>query len=156
MNNSLNDYYAERIAREAARRLEEMANVTGSRINVITLVPCPFCGAHGDIFTDEKRTWGLIEHNDRCFFPSFPKHEIPECDFEAWNTRSVTAAAVMGYEAAQAERTCTNVSYRLDESRFHCSECGFGCWVKDVADGRDKLPTYCPNCGAKVVDDAES
>lgn len=51
------------------------------------------------------------------------------------------------------ERTCTNASYRLDESRFHCSECGFGCWVKDVADGRDKLPNFCPNCGAKVVDE---
>ena len=49
-------------------------------------------------------------------------------------------------------RTCYNASYRLDESRFHCSECGFGCWVKDVADGRDKLPHFCPSCGAKVVD----
>lgn len=48
--------------------------------------------------------------------------------------------------------TCHNASYRLDESRFHCSECGFGCWVKDVADGHDKVPKYCPNCGRKVVD----
>lgn len=47
--------------------------------------------------------------------------------------------------------TCYNASYRLDESRFHCSECGFGCWVKDVADGRDKLPKHCPNCGRRVI-----
>lgn len=48
---------------------------------------------------------------------------------------------------------CHNTSYRLDESRFHCSECSFGCWVRSVADGRDHLPHYCPNCGAKVVDE---
>ena len=45
---------------------------------------------------------------------------------------------------------CKNVSYRVDESRFHCSECGFGCWVKNVATGRDELPAYCPNCGRKI------
>jgi hypothetical protein len=50
------------------------------------------------------------------------------------------------------ERTCHNASRRLDESRFHCSECWFGCWVKDVSDGRDKLPSYCPSCGAEVVE----
>ena len=60
--------------------------------------------------------------------------------------------AILGGEAIAyfPERTCHNTSRRLDESRFHCSECEFGCWVRDVADGRDKLPSYCPNCGAKV------
>ena len=53
---------------------------------------------------------------------------------------------------SEQKETCYNASYRLDESRFHCSECGFGCWVKDVADGRDKLPRYCPNCGRRIVD----
>ena len=53
---------------------------------------------------------------------------------------------------SEQKETCHNASYRLDESRFHCSECGFGCWVKDVADGRDKLPRYCPNCGRRIVD----
>ena len=48
---------------------------------------------------------------------------------------------------------CHNTSYRLDESRFHCSECGFGCWVKDVADGRDKVPRHCPNCGRRIKED---
>jgi hypothetical protein len=47
--------------------------------------------------------------------------------------------------------TCYNVSYRMDESRFHCSECESGGWWKDVADGRDKVPRHCPNCGRKVV-----
>lgn len=55
-------------------------------------------------------------------------------------------------DATLGSGTCHNASYRLDESRFHCSECGFGCWVKDVADGHDKVPKYCPNCGRRVVD----
>lgn len=53
-------------------------------------------------------------------------------------------------DAELGRGTCHNTSHHLDESRFHCSECGFGCWVKDVSDGRDKLPSYCPRCGAEV------
>ena len=64
------------------------------------------------------------------------------------------AATLGSCNCSNSERTgtCHNASFRLDESRFHCSECGFGCWVKDVADGRDKLPRYCPNCGRRIVD----
>lgn len=54
--------------------------------------------------------------------------------------------------AALGGGECENVSYRVDESRFHCSSCGFGCWVKNVATGRDELPAHCPNCGKKVVE----
>ena len=46
---------------------------------------------------------------------------------------------------------CTNASYRVDDTRFKCSSCGRGGWWKDAADGRDKLPRYCPNCGRLVV-----
>lgn len=80
----------------------------------------------------------------------------------AWNTRTGELSGVlealpmtkenMAEYGWVRERTCTNASYRLDESRFHCSECGFGCWVKNVATGRDELPQHCPNCGAKVVE----
>lgn len=54
-------------------------------------------------------------------------------------------------EATLGRGTCHNMSMRLDESRFSCSECEFSCWVKDVADGKDKQPCYCPNCGREVV-----
>lgn len=70
---------------------------------------------------------------------------IGRCNDEWFNT------VVRHEPPGQPERTCRNASSRIDESRFHCSECGFGCWVKDVADGRDKPPAHCPNCGAKVV-----
>lgn len=49
---------------------------------------CPFCSAEPEILSDGRRTWGLVQHNDGCLFPTYPKHEIPESDFAAWNTRA--------------------------------------------------------------------
>lgn len=85
-------------------------------------------------------TWNDMD----CWFNEFPD------GWTAWGmakrgTPEQAIAATLG------AGTCHNVSYRLDESRFHCSECERGGWWEDVADGRDKVPRYCPNCGRKVV-----
>lgn len=50
------------------------------------------------------------------------------------------------------ERTCRNVGYYSDSTRFECSECEFNGWVKWAKDGKDRVPGYCPNCGARVKD----
>lgn len=79
-------------------------------------------------------------------------------DFEAFRDGEWVEASVYRSLKAQYDELkvtlgrgkCHNTSYRLDESRFHCSECRFGCWVKDVADGLDKLPQHCPRCGREV------
>lgn len=55
------------------------------------------------------------------------------------------------YEQSFTEQTCRNVGYYIDGTRFKCSECGYNGWTKWAKDGEDKLPNYCPNCGAKVV-----
>lgn len=49
------------------------------------------------------------------------------------------------------ERTCRNVGYYIDGTRFKCSECGYNGWTKWAKGGEDRVPNYCPNCGAKVV-----
>lgn len=54
-----------------------------------------------------------------------------------------------------AERTCWNVGYYIDGTRFKCSECGYNGWTKWAKDGMDRVPNYCPNCGAKVVEDED-
>lgn len=48
--------------------------------------------------------------------------------------------------------TCENVGYYIDSTRFKCSSCGYNGWTKYAAEGKDKVPNYCPNCGRKVVD----
>jgi DNA-directed RNA polymerase subunit RPC12/RpoP len=58
-----------------------------------------------------------------------------------------------------AERTCKNVGERCD---FACSECGARLYT-ETSDGYTMIlgdeetillnPNYCPNCGAKVVDE---
>lgn len=53
-----------------------------------SLLPCPFCGVTGEILSDGKHEWALFAHKDSCLFPNLHKHEIPACDFEAWNTRA--------------------------------------------------------------------
>lgn len=52
------------------------------------LLPCPFCSAEPEVFSDGHRTWGLVQHNEGCLFPVYPRHEIPESDFSAWNSRA--------------------------------------------------------------------
>lgn len=105
------------------------------------LKPCPFCSAEPEILSDGRRTWGLVQHNDGCLFPTYPKHEIPESDFTAWNTR--------------AERTCHFIDDSDGEFPPKCSACDYEpsiyecSWLSDG--GYEFEGNYCPNCGAKVV-----
>lgn len=48
------------------------------------------------------------------------------------------------------ERTCKNLYWYGDATRFLCSNCDFKSnWP--ISKGKAIEPTYCPNCGAKVV-----
>ena len=107
------------------------------------LKPCPFCGATFEIWCDKHRTWALARHRPGCFFPSEHNHEIPEYDFDAWNTR--------------AESTC---SLEVHDSLFdsggigdvwvECTACGWQISYKAFATSLVGA-NYCPRCGAKVV-----
>ena len=55
-------------------------------------------------------------------------------------------------EATLGRETCENVGYYIDSTRFKCSACGYNGWTRYAADGEDRVPNYCPNCGRKVVD----
>ena len=126
------------------------------------LLPCPFCSAEPEILSDGRRTWGLVQHNDGCLFPTYPKHEIPESDFAAWNSRAdyhgYEQAAIEAWESikawnSRAERTC---KWELEHSgtlydKWRCSKCGY-LFVEPRCDQgyTDLEPNYCPNCGRKV------
>ena len=103
------------------------------------LLPCPFCGGEAEMLTAESMNGGYlfgIMCND-CRSRGDVYDTEAEA-VEAWNTR--------------AERTCHDVKPNL--SYFLCDSCDMGggteLWIKDGF-YRDVKPSYCPNCGAKVV-----
>ena len=66
------------------------------------------------------------------------KRDSVEDLIERWNTR--------------AERTCENTSMKSDQ--WACSECGGNYDIANIdldPDEDSGIPSYCPNCGAKVV-----
>jgi uncharacterized Zn finger protein len=124
------------------------------------LKPCPFCGGEAEMMQWPGRGGMTIVRCPECdnisvvngrshmFFAISrsavtDEQGMPDLDAqriiaaEAWNTR--------------AERTCENVGYYIDSTRFKCSNCGYNGWTKWAKDGEDRVTNYCPNCGAKVV-----
>lgn len=107
------------------------------------LKPCPFCGGEAIQVSGEYRDGGYQEYTshvkceccgsvsqritESCSLP-----EVEKIAAYAWNRR--------------AERTCHDEAG--SQQSFLCSECG---WFWN--DPEDELGfSYCPNCGAKVVE----
>lgn len=99
------------------------------------LLPCPFCGG---------------EASKRLFYKGKYRVHCNVCDAHSGDVCDTEAEAIAAWNS-RAERTCENVGYYIDSTRFKCSECGYNGWTKWAEDGEDKIPSYCPNCGAKVV-----
>ena len=62
----------------------------------------------------------------------------------------VNGSGVLDERDYVPERTCKNLYWYGDATRFWCSECDFKSnWP--ISNGRSVRPNHCPNCGAKVV-----
>ena len=101
------------------------------------LKPCPFCGGEAKVAIGQGQHdgHGYIVFCDRCWVSQSYLDKTEAEAIEAWNTR--------------AERTCRNNDTDNDDF-FQCSECGSSS-VTEFLRGGYGIPTYCPNCGAKVV-----
>ena len=112
------------------------------------LKPCPFCG--GRAVLDEYACGEMnitVEHADDCWLTEYEGvfdvlMTEKSAYVEAWNTR--------------AERTCHN---KARYGNFKCDVCNAFLQLTDfdeepmlTVDGVGYIPSYCPNCGAKVVD----
>ena len=116
------------------------------------LLPCPFCGSdyvelHSAYKTDraECRAWV------RCESCGATMHEYPIMHLVKGITES--DEIVTKRWNRRAERTC-RMEYNEEWSRdelyptecYNCSECGHMTF--------DGVPTFCPNCGARVTKEA--
>lgn len=113
-----------------------------------TLKPCPLCNGNvtysSGVHIGYDMDTGTLRCDEcglslRARLYGFGMYD-PLHAFDSWNTR--------------AERTCTNV-YAGRE--FECSECGMQWHLLDREDEMEewahvRKPSYCPSCGAKVVE----
>ena len=123
--------------------------------NATELLLCPFCGGEAEVYemqygvdgqysvfgvfcVDDSNSEliGLSKYQHGHFIDNFPTEAKA---IEAWNSR--------------AERTCKIESSYLNDftSNHECwyefeMQCGYKFTWDEI-----KPPTYCPNCGAKVV-----
>lgn len=108
------------------------------------LLPCPFCGHEAKIVcvdTDRYDDWYVYcpgEYDCPAVSETL-MFETKDEAIAAWNTR--------------AERTCEAVNVNGYAFRFECSLCGYVAIVHNCNTRLDELPRFCPNCGAKVVEE---
>lgn len=107
------------------------------------LKPCPFCGCQAEV-TKWQEGWFVECKAQRCG-GTIGAYKTEAEAIEAWNTR--------------ADRTCKMIEEHdwndeWEPYGIFCSECDeavFG-WKSDYG---YPIPKYCPNCGAKVIHDAD-
>lgn len=107
--------------------------------SVDKLKPCPLCGGEAHI-EHGLVTWAVVCPCSSHVFYGYEKSQAKTA--EAWNTR--------------AERTCTIEYWR---GEYVCTACGNAVgdddpWSENFVNGNAvEMWAYCPNCGAKVVDE---
>ena len=123
------------------------------------LKPCPFCG--GEAHTTETARYGK-RYGVACFCGASVRFFDTEAKaIAAWNARYRCGLTDEDYnilldELGVSERTCHMEESFIEPSRldfmqeYLCSECGEYSYMQIACEG-DGL-SYCPNCGARVVD----
>lgn len=104
------------------------------------LKPCPFCGGE-----DNLHTCNTYNH-----------HHVQCSNCGARGSRCGTTAEAVEAWNTRHERTCELIKHaaRDEESGielvlYECGQCG---WIVDPS----RNERYCPNCGARVKEDADA
>lgn len=105
---------------------------TGQTAYSEMLLPCPFCGGEAKEFTGEDAA---------------PHRWTVECGRCGAHVGSDTRHKARAKWNRRAERTCRDLNPPSCRD-FECSECGES---NEFTPGF--MPNYCPNCGARVVEE---
>ena len=120
------------------------------------LKPCPFCGGEAnltsDYSSDHDHTFWQVWH-DCSTNPGPIRHAYGHAlGMEISTPWCASEDAAVELWNRRAERTCHmeyNEQWSHDEyyptECYNCSECGHMTY--------DGVPTFCPNCGARVVEE---
>lgn len=101
------------------------------------LKTCPLCGGDGEVLVDRIERWNTKA-------------------LRTWDNITIMSPITVVSEGEPQTyvplRTCRNTH---SNRWFSCSECGYGFIDMFPCDETDinEQPHYCPNCGAKVVEE---
>ena len=129
---------AENADLETVRRIRaSVTSDTGQVVESDLLLDCPFCGGHATSYGTRKMASGgsthCLIHCDECSARLSAETEAEAVS--AWNRRAERACRVV------SAKECGGVGYAPG-----CSECG---WQM----AGSMWHNYCPNCGARVLDE---
>ena len=121
------------------------------------LLPCPFCGGHAEIRPRKVHHKDWFGKDYRMFYRVRCKNcgasvgRIAACEYHRDERTGEEWGAVIDWNT-RAERTCEIVDFiehvLMDEPDIVELSCGHDMMVF----GEEMAPSYCPECGAKVVD----
>ena len=143
---------------ETVRRIRaSIVSDTGQVVESDLLKLCPFCKGRPYIQTYEL---GDMCVDARVACPRC--HVSTRREYQSWRvwhgddelTRTLAIGRAISGWNRRSERTCRNAS--LDPECFRCSECGAEDYTSDGltvwADGGPQDASYCPHCGARIVE----
>lgn len=110
-----------------------------------TLKPCPFCGGEAELVRNSSGNHFVRCTNRQCAAKTRLYHENENGARLAWNRREERTCRVVTMDMA-GKPPYRDGDWILNELSDGCSECG--CPFDTPNRG---TPSYCPNCGARVV-----
>lgn len=139
---------------ELRRVMDSLSEDTGQTAYSSIMDPCPFCGGRAWIQYWEYPTGGGMEGRAVCG----GCHVSTSRDFQSGRmtylptdediTKPLLIKRVIETWNRRAERTCRDLTPTRRE--FTCSACGC---EAEVYIHSEETGAYCPNCGARVVDE---
>lgn len=111
------------------------------------LKPCPFCGGEAEYGANSVQGYEYVRCAS-CKARTWSCYETKEQAAQAWNTRAERTCEIVRCETGEP------AEYDCDEVLWHCESCHEEVAIYAYNENGDTWadkPSFCPNCGSKVV-----